>query len=334
MKKSHVLIGCIFLLLLVYVGYSFWAEQQYQYFLKTPVSESRERVRFRVEKGDTATEIANNLYSKHIVIRDWVFLRYIREHKLDTEIQSGDFILFTNENIPDIVDVLTGKSVQEVIITIPEGYTVKGISELLKKKGLVKENEFLDCTEKCTFSFDFLENTKGLEGFLFPDTYYVDTASFQPVTFINRLLTTFEAQVQPYEKDITTRTFYDVLIMASLVERETKTSEERPIVAGILWKRLDNHWYLGVDATLRYYTDDWINDLTYADLQDSNPYNTYKHLGLPPTPIANPGLDSIKAAIYPTATEYWYYLHDAEGNIHYAKTNEEHVQNKLKYLHE
>jgi len=333
MKKKPIILALVVILLFMGGGYVF-QEQQYHTLLQTPASLlPRQRVQFRVQQGQNAKEVAAALFHKHIIISDWVFVRYLREQKLDMAIQSGEYVLDRHDTIPIIVDVLTGKMAKEISVTIPEGYTIKQIDALLKKKGLVKGNEFLECIEQCKFDDEFLVRAQGLEGFLFPDTYFVDVEGFTPESFIRKLLDNFKKQTDPFRKDIPQGKLYDTIIMASLIERETKTDKERPVVAGILWKRLENHWYLGVDATLRYYTDDWVHSITYTDLQDKNPYNTYKNIGLPPTPIANPGLSSIKAAVYPTQTDYWYYLHDKQGNIHYAKTNAEHTQNKIKYLY-
>ncbi len=120
--------------------------------------------------------------------------------------------------------------------------------------------------------------------------------------------------------------------MASLVEEETRTDDERAIVAGILWKRFDAGTGLGVDATVRYALDKPSSALTVSDLDTNSDYNTRKFRGLPPGAIASPSLESIKAALHPEASEYWYYLHGTDGQIRYAKTNEEHNENKYKYL--
>lgn len=336
MRKSYLIAGLAVLLILWAVGNFLYTEQRYQELLGVPVSDSsQERITFQVEKGDSAREIATNLQKKNIIVSDWVFTRYIQEKGLDGQLKSGTFVLRPNETIPELAEVLVGERIEELTVTIPEGYTVKDIDELLKEKGLVKKSEFLTCAEECSFAFEFLKNknNNSLEGFLFPDTYFIDPSTFAPESFINQLLSTFQKRISAMEKDIPAGKLYDTVIMASLIEKEASTDTERPVVAGILWKRLENNWYLGVDATTRYYKDDWIGEITSTDLQDKNPYNTRNNLGLPPTPIASPGLASLKAAIYPTATEYWYYLHDNKGQIHYAKTLPEHEQNKLKYLY-
>lgn len=337
MKKSLLLAFAVVLLVTVgAVSYYNYIENQYREALAKTVSQDDERVKFTIEKGQSAKDIAAALFDKKVIVNDGAFVRYIKEKNLDQNLKSGNFVLYKNDTIPAIADVLTGKTVREITITIPEGYTVKQIDELLKKNNLVKGNEFLDCIENCTFDYDFLKEKRisGLEGFLFPSTYFIDPTSFTAESFINRLLSTFNNQLAPFRKDIAEGKMYDTVIMASLIERETRTGVERPVVSGILWKRLENRWYLGVDATLRYVKNDWYNPLTYKELADkSNPYNTRTNHGLPPTPIANAGLESLKAAVYPESSEYWYYLHDSEGSIHYGRNEKEHEANKVKYIY-
>lgn len=334
MKKAIILIISSLILFFSIKGYFDYKEKQYQNYLTSSISTDKNtRIPFIIKEGETADIIATNLQKKNIIISDWAFVRYVKEKGYDKNLKKGDFILLPSDTIPIIADKLTGSIVEEIKLTIPEGYTIKQINQRLKEKGVVKKNEFLECTEKCTFDLSFLQGKKSLEGFLFPSTYFINPSSFAPETFIQKLLSKFDQQITPYKKDIPEGKLYDIVIMASLIEKEAKTDEERPIVAGILWKRIQNNWYLGVDATIRYYKNDWTSPITYDDLEDKNPYNTRNNLGLPPTPIANPGIESLKASIYPEKTEYWYYLHDKEGNIHYAKTNTEHNMNKATYLY-
>ena len=131
---------------------------------------------------------------------------------------------------------------------------------------------------------------------------------------------------------VQTESTSSVIVMASILEREATSSIDRRIIAGILWKRLDGNMPLQVDSTLVYALNKDGDKLTSADLTASSTYNTYKNLGLPPTPIGNPGLSAIEDALNPTATDYWYYISDSKGNIHYAKTYDEQLANEEKYL--
>lgn len=124
----------------------------------------------------------------------------------------------------------------------------------------------------------------------------------------------------------------EIIIMASLLEKEAKTEQDRKIISGILWKRLDVGMPLQVDASLNYINGKTSAEMTQKDLNQDSPYNTYKYKGLPLTPICNPGLDAISVALNPISSPYWYYLSDKNGIIHFAKTFEEHKENKFKYL--
>ncbi|HVW66180.1 MAG TPA: endolytic transglycosylase MltG, partial [Candidatus Peribacteraceae bacterium] len=245
---------------------------------------------------------------------------------------------------PAIIGALKGGKTQQEVITIPEGYTVEDIDALLAKKGLIQPGDLVHCAQTCDFSsFAFLpKDTADLaprggkvEGYLYPDTYYVETDNFVPKFFIERLLSTFKAKVlDPDAADIKAsgRSANDIVTMASLIEKETRNADERPTVSGILWKRLDQHMTLGVDAAVRYVLDRGNQPITASDLQVESPYNLRKEQGLPPGPIASPSLSSIEAALHPQASPYFYYLHDSNGNIHYAVTNDEQNANRAKYL--
>ena len=174
-----------------------------------------------------------------------------------------------------------------------------------------------------------------MEGYLYPDTYYVSVTDFVPKFFLERMLGNFrKAVLEPYAGLVETsgHSLHETVTMASIVEEETRTDEERPVVAGILWKRLDEGWGLGVDAAVRYVVDKSSDALTQGDLNVNSPYNLRKFKGLPPGPIASAGKKSFEATLYPKDTPYWYFLHDKEGVIHYSRTNEEHNTKRYMYL--
>ena len=178
---------------------------------------------------------------------------------------------------------------------------------------------------------DFISNAK--EGYLFPDTYL-----FLPNSEITQVLSfmknNFDKKIQSIESEIIEfkKPLNDVIIMASILEEEARKTDTRRTIAGILWKRLSVGMPLQVDVTFQYINGKKTFELTTEDLKIDSPYNTYKYRGLPPTPISNPGLDSILSAITPIETPYFYFLSDKDGNMHYAKTFSEHKKNKELYL--
>jgi UPF0755 protein len=181
--------------------------------------------------------------------------------------------------------------------------------------------------------FQDLIKTKKLEGYLFPDTYLImpDMKEDQIIKMMND---NFNEKIKSVNADIKKfgKSESDVIKMASILEEEGRTPETRKIIAGILWKRISIGMALQVDSSFKYINGKTTATLTTEDLKIDSPYNSYTHRGLPPTPISNPGLEAISDAINPTKTPYLYFLTDAQGNMHYAVTFEEHVANKLKYL--
>lgn len=332
MKKILTIIGVI-----VLVGF-LW----YRYALSS-VSASQDRTVMTVESGMSVSRIADLLEEKNLIRSPFAFRMYVRLHGAQSKLQAGRFVLSQVMSVPEIIEVLRSGKSQEVSVTIPEGWTVRDIDAEIARMGLAASGSVLDCAVRCDFStFDFLPKVSGLaerggklEGYLYPDTYFVNTADFVPKFFLERMLGTFRKKVVDANKDALKASGYslhEVITMASLVEEETKTDAERPIVAGILWKRYDAGMGLGVDATVRYILDKPTSAITVSDLDTESPYNTRKFKGLPPGPIANPGLGSIAAALHPQESAYLFYLHDKKGVIHYAVTNEEHNENRKKYL--
>ena len=299
-----------------------------------------------IESGMNVRDVADALKDHGVITSAMAFRLYLKTRGLDTSIQPGALSIPEGASFSEIADLLVKSADRQMTITIPEGYTVSQIDALLAEKGLIEAGEIITCARECDFeTFDFLpsSNQKSkldgvgtrLEGYLFPDTYFVDHSDFVPKFFIERLLGTFRQRVMVgLESDLesSVRSLEEIVIMSSLIERETRTSEERSVVSGILWKREDAGRGLDVDATVRYVLGKETGALTKADLEVDSAYNTRRYAGMPPGPIANPGLASIKAALHPSETEYWYYLHGKDGAIRYAETNEEHNVNKARYL--
>lgn len=295
---------------------------------------SSEKIVFSIEKGSSAKTIAKDLYAEDLIVNKLSFTRAVETENLDGSLRYGSFVLSPSMTLEEIVTVLTTQGTGELALTVPEGWTIAQIDARLTEMALIQAGDFEDCTRTCNFSYSFLPKEDAhLEGYLFPDTYFIDSASFTSKTLIQQMLNNFDqkwsdAMQSSLEKS--GRSLQEVVTMASLLEREVRTPKDLPIVSGIIWKRLDNDWYLGIDATLLYKDDD--GTLSSEDLTKDSPYNTRTSKGLPPTAIGNPGLETLEAALTPESSEYWFYLTDSEGNVHYATTNAEHEANKAEYL--
>lgn len=288
-----------------------------------PVSSDTKVTDFMINKGSSVSVIGNNLQKAGIIKNAIVFKFFVQVTNSQNKIQAGEFQLSPNLSLTEVLEKLK-KGPSEIWVTIPEGQRREEIA--VKFANTLGKDE--------TFVTEFLALTTDKEGYLFPDTYlFPKTAS--PSQIVKRLTTTFDSKI----KDVT----YQQLVMASLLERETFADSEKPIVAGVLFKRLNNDWPLQVDATLQYAKDTtkcknktttckYWEPIYSEDKEISSAFNTYKNLGLPPSPISNPGLTTIQASINPEESEYWYYIHDNDGKIHFAKDLSEHNANIAKYL--
>lgn len=285
---------------------------------------------FSVEKGESLGSIAQRLEKEKLIKNAWAFRLIVLTEGLAYKIQAGDFRLSTAMSPLEMAQRMTRGS-NDRWVTLTEGLRREEIVEKL--------DSGLEGGDKEFKKEEFLELTKNLEGKLFPDTYLLPQ-DVDARRVVGILTGNFD------EKTASLKVDQGALILASLVEREAKHPTDRPIVAGILLKRLANDWPLQVDATVQYAVASmscrtqkveckwWPGSLTQSDLKIKSPYNTYLTRGLPPAPIANPGLAAIEAVIHSQETVYWYYLSDQKGNMHYAKTSEEHLQNIALYLQE
>ncbi len=280
---------------------------------------------FVVGRGEGVRRIAANLASDHLIRSPTAFFLLVKFMGLERSLQAGDFRLNRSMNAREIARELTHGYLDAWVTTL-EGWRVEEIANRLAKDLDIPESEFLKVAR---------------EGFMFPDTYLIPRDA-TPAAVAKIFLDTFNQKVTDQMKEVAKEqglTFEDALILASIVEREGQTDEDRPIIAGILLKRLKADWPLQADATLQYALGYqlaektwWKKSLNEEDKKIRSPYNTYRSPGLPPAPISNPGLAAIKAVLYPQDSPYWFYLHDAEGNVHYARTVEEHNENIATYL--
>ncbi|MBI3282676.1 endolytic transglycosylase MltG [Candidatus Curtissbacteria bacterium] len=328
MKKLPIFAIIFIILILTPVAFN----QYYNYQLQAPSTDST-LMRFVIKPGQPVTQIAKNLKEAGLVKNALAFRLLVAQMGIGKNIQAGDFRLAPNMPARDLAGELTHGAI-DIWITFPEGLRVEEIAEIVQNSLRTAENE--------KYAFDKKEFIKiAEEGYMFPDTYLI-AKDATAADIATRLRTTFDEKVD--EKLLTSGsknnlTSQDLVILASLIEREAKTNQERPVIAGILVNRLNAGIALQVDATVQYAKgydsakNSWWPAVSPADYDSVDSlYNTYLHPGLPPTPIANPGLESIRAAAEPADTDYLYYLHDSDGKIHYAETIEEHNKNIKDFL--
>lgn len=282
-------------------------------------------VNFVVKSGEGVKTIAANLSEEGLIRSPTGFFILVKFLGIERQLQAGDFRLTRSMDARTIALELTHGILDQWITTL-EGWRSEEIAARVAKDLDIPEQEFLKFAK---------------EGYMFPDTYLIprDATSAGIVEMFKE---NFDKKVTDQMRQDAAKTglsFEEVIILASIVEREGKTAVDRPIIAGILLKRLKNDWPLQADATLQYALGYqalektwWKKSLTDADKKIRSPFNTYENPGLPPHPISNPGVESISAVIYWKDTPYWYYLHDPAGGVHYAETLEEHNANITQFL--
>lgn len=317
-----------------------YRHSQYQYFIENPVDASDSaKITFIIKKGESLSQVAQNLEDKDLILNADALKSYAKQTQTDRNIIAGRFAIQRSMTIPQIVETITNAQNSETVITILEGHTVADIDSILVNADLIAPGEFSAAVSNFDDwdKYPFLDKDAQanlihpLEGYLFPDTYFIDPLNYHNENLIQLMLNNFQNRLaNEIDKDHG-KSLREIIIMASILEKEVRTDKDIPIVAGILWKRLDAGWLIGADATLLYLKDD--RTIDYNDLQEDTPYNTRKNPGLPPGPICNPGMKSIMGALYPEDSPYWYYLTTLDtGEVIYARTNDEHNANKNKYL--
>ena len=301
--------------------------------------ENSESQTFEVIKGEGNGQVAAKLEQVGLVSGNWYFYYYLQTHGLVNKILPGKYALNGGMSIPEIAVHITNEEnilPGYVKITIPEGWTSKKIAERLAANGLDGQGflEIAQNPQEISAGYGFLDGAATLEGYLFPDTYFfkkdIDAAGI-----VEKMLDNFDKKLTAGMRgDIAKqgKSIADIITLASIVEREVSSFEDRELVGGLFWNRIAIGQPLQSDATLTYILDDEIGQHTLEQTRIDSPYNTYRNKGLPPGPIANPGLAAIKATLYPKNSEYNYFLSDPEtGQTVFSKTFEEHVSNKDKY---
>ncbi|MBI2635546.1 MAG: endolytic transglycosylase MltG [Parcubacteria group bacterium] len=329
------LVIAAFFLIFVFI---FWWQ------IRTPLDSSGEILIFKVEKGDSAKTVAVNLKKSELIKSSFVFRLYVFLSLGQYSLKPGEYEISPKMPIRDIADTMVLGGVNEVLLTIPEGFSLKQIEDRLVAAKLAKPGEIVSLREipHRGINSQFTENIPpilsgkpkyaSLEGYLFPDTYrFFKDASLSDI--VSKMVANLDSKITPNLKTAMAdsgRNTYEILTVASLIEKEVKSDADMEVVSGILWKRLRAGIPLQVDATLIYITGR--RDIYESDKKINSPYNTYFYRGLPKGPIASPGLSAIKAAVFPKTSPYLYYLSAKDGKTIFSITLDEHNRNKAIYL--
>lgn len=313
--------------------------------INTPLSDEADEVPFTIEPGASALAVGESLAEVGLISDPALFRQFMRYNGLDISIEAGDYTLRRNMNMMEIGQALQKASFEEVEVTIPEGWRAEQIAEMLTDEGIMDGSEFLAVVrEGAAVEHNLLFDRpagQSYEGYLFPDTYRLPVNA-KPEDLILRMLDNLAAKLPANTFDLAGRqnlTFYQVLIIASIVEREAVVATERPTIADVYLNRIVEGMYLQADPTVQYamgYQPEadqwWKTPVTLEEYSSVNsPYNTYMNPGLPPGPIASPGIDSIIAVLEPDDTNYLFFVAYGDGAHVFAETYEEHEQNVAIY---
>ena len=294
-------------------------------FFLTPAKRGGSDQVIVLKEGMTLKEVADELERTGIISHGSLFMMWARLLGYSRQIKAGEYRL--NSNMPPIkiLKDLTRGAIITHSITIPEGFTKEQIAELLAIKGLADKKEFLSLTDDPEVSKKYGVGGSGLEGFLYPDTYQFGRGLFAE-SIIHVMVKRFWEVMRPFKVRVseTGMTMEEVVTLASIVEKETGRPEERSLIASVFLNRLKHGMRLESDPTVIYGMTNFNGNLTRKDLSTPTPYNTYVILGLPPGPVANPGLESIKAVLYPAETDYLYFVSKNDGSHYFSKTLSEH----------
>lgn len=320
-----ILGGCALALIVAYLS------------LFAPANYRSEEYLYTIESGQSISDITKSL-AENRFLRSELGGKIAFRLSGSNIVRAGTYNISPRMNAWQIAGQIKKGETAGAKVTIPEGYTVNQIYDRLTSLQVSTSRDLEDASKKINLAnYPFIKSNRQvkdpLEGYLFPDTYNFNRG--MPADFIlTRMLDNFTSRT----KDILPRssevglTPDQLITLASLVEKEARTDEDRKLIAGVLLNRIKNNMRLDVDATVRFITNNWTKPITTDDLAINSPYNTRLKSGLPPGPICNPGLAAIEAVVSPTSSEYLYYLTDGQGVTHYAKTLDEHNLNKAKFI--
>ncbi len=334
MKKKIIILIAIFGVLLLFA--SLWVYSSV--YIATGINS--QEIIFTIPHGESWRVISRRLEESGIIKNSLFFNLYLFVSGDYGSLQAGTYLIGPKLTIPDIVKKISSGDVYQRRITIIEGWKITDMAKYLSELGIADKKLFLELAnsphlfkEKYSFITEDLDNLS-LEGYLFPDTYLIPYGSTER-EIIEMMLSNFDKKITAELRSAIAsqnKSIFDIIIMASLIEKEVRTYEDMRKVSGLLWRRLEIGMPLQVDATIAFITGKNTTRISIQETRIDSPYNTYLHRGLPIAPISNPGINSIKAAIYPDPNEYLFYLSKPDGETVFSRNLEEHNIAKNKYL--
>lgn len=306
------------------------------YYALTPAGAGKP-VRVDVKEGETAAGVAGSLEQNGVIRNALLFRMAMKLTHSDAQLKPGSYLIDPGSNMMEIITQLKKGNFKLRLVTIPEGLTVKEMAKLFEKKGVAKERDILNAAKEKAFTVNG-RKLDNLEGFLMPDTYdFPDEYTAEDV--LKTMISAFDKNVVPMykrQKNILPHklTLTQVVTLASMIEREAQVPSERPMIAMVYYNRLNKGMKMECDATIQFALGKPKQILKFSDLKIKSPYNTYLHNGLPPGPIANPGMESIRGALFPAQVDYLFYVRNDvknDGSHAFSRTFQGHNENIKKY---
>ncbi len=286
-----------------------------------------------IAEGMTLDQIAAVLQDSQVVDKGFMFRLYVQQKGKEKSLVPGTYSLLTGSEYGKVMDELSsGHVIITFKVAIPEGYIITDIVERFSSElPFIDRDEMLLAVNADNYDYDYIENGESLEGYLFPKTYEV-TMDYNAYDIVDMMLAQYRYETGDLDyTDSEDKGFskYDILKIASMIEREAYIPEERELISAVIHNRLNIGMPLGIDATLTYFLEKWDEPLTISDLETDTGFNTRLHAGLPPTPISNPGLAAIAAAIKPADVDYLYFVVTNSQTHEHSFTNnyDEHIKN-------
>ena len=319
-----LLVG-VAILLLIAGGFAGWLYRETR-----PLSARFQPQLVRLHEPLAPDAMAQRLAARKLIRNPRLLAFYLR-WKGKQRIAPGDYEFSPNQSLLEIAHILIEEQFTRNWVTIPEGWNRFRIARRLHERGIADAQEFLALCRQPQRFRDLglpLPDKGTLEGYLFPSTYRLPPGSGAETAIRTMLKATLQQVYLPYQERIKQRgqSLHEVLTIASMIEKEAMHDADRPLIAAVIYNRLKKGMPLQIDATVLYGMGQWKSRVLYKDLQHPSPYNTYRRKGLPPGPIANPGLASIRAALNPAKADYLYYVAQADGYHRFTRTYEEHQQ--------
>lgn len=320
-----ILIGCSLSGYLLY--------KKFERFAYTPANQKSGQILFNIEPGQSLKTISRNLENKGL-ITSWAFFKWLAKFEnAEKRLQAGEYLLSASFSPKHILDTLLKGRVKLYKITFPEGLNLTEVAERIEKKGFCRSDKILILCKDPEFIHRTGIKANSLEGFLFPDTYFFPKkTSCETIltTMVNRFKQVFSLEWELKAQSLNLSIF-EVVTLASIIEKETGDSSERPIISSVFHNRLKKRMRLESDPTVIYGIENFDGNITRKHLQTITPYNTYKIKGLPVGPIASPGYYSLEAALFPDKTDYLFFVSKKDTTHHFSKTIQEHNRAVRKY---